>query len=176
MFERNKVDTPESGGLAVEITTDDGEMQAGRLSIPLGRSLADALNSPGTFIEFEPWGTERIFLAKAALRRVRVIQAPRPESLKGRIAAADSFDPHTILGIPVAATYEDAKAAWHRLSKAYHPDRYANAELPPEVVDYLGAMARRVNAAWAALETQLQAQRRAAAYRAPPVYTPPSRV
>ena len=42
--------------------------------------------------------------------------------------------------------------SYFALAKAYHPDRYATAELPEEVRDYLAAMARRINAAHAALE------------------------
>ncbi len=43
--------------------------------------------------------------------------------------------------------------------------------LPPEVADYLDAMARRINAAYAALETTMQAPRRVAAQRSQPIYT-----
>ena len=58
-----------------------------------------------------------------------------------------------------------------RLAKAYHPDRYATAELPAEVRDYLAAMARRINAAHAALEVPLKKQ----AVRQEPVFTSPGR-
>ncbi len=51
------------------------------------------------------------------------------------------------------ASRDEVRQAYLRLAKAYHPDRYASVELPEEVRDYLSAMARRVNAAHAALET-----------------------
>jgi hypothetical protein len=57
------------------------------------------------------------------------------------------------------------------MAKAYHPDRYATAELPQEVSDYLAAMARRINAAHAALETPIKRQ----AARPEPVFTSPGR-
>ena len=31
------------------------------------------------------------------------------------------------------------------MARTYHPDRFADANLPPEVLDYLNAMARRIN-------------------------------
>lgn len=171
MFERNKIDNVEANGVAVEITTDTGETLTGRLLIAVGRNFADVLNSPGGFVEFEPWGGERVLFAKASLRTVRLAHVPRPDSLKGRLAAFDGFDPHAILGVPSTATLEEIKAAWHRLSMTYHPDRYAMAELPAEVIDYLSAMARRINAAYAALEAPLRATRKATAMRAEPIYT-----
>ena len=171
MFERNKIDNVETNGVAVEVTTDGGETLTGRLMIAIGRNLPDVLNSPGGFIEFEPWGGDRVLIAKSSLRTIKLTQAPRPESLRARLAATEGFDPHSILGVAPTATLEDVKAAWHRLSMAYHPDRYATAKLPTEVTDYLAAMARRINAAYAALEAPLQASRRAASMRSAPIYT-----
>jgi curved DNA-binding protein CbpA len=92
-------------------------------------------------------------------------------SLTARLADGSSFDPHTVLGVPSAASIEDIKAAWHRLSKVYHPDRYQAADLPPEVRDYLAAMARRINAAYSALENAHLASRRVQSGRATPIYT-----
>ncbi|MGE0700498.1 MAG: DnaJ family molecular chaperone [Hyphomicrobiaceae bacterium] len=170
MFERNKIDTVEHSGVAVAITTDDGERLTGRILIPMGRTLVDVLNNTGGFVEFEPWGGERVLVAKSSLRTVKLTQAPRVESLKGR-TSQDGFDPHAILGVAADADIEVVKAAWHRLSKAYHPDRYATAELPQEVMDYLSGMARRINAAYAALEVPLQSSRRAAQMRSQPIFT-----
>lgn len=171
MFERNKIENVEYNGVAVEITNDRGETLGGRLMIAIGRQLVDALNGGGGFIEFEPWGGERVMLAKASLRSIKATKAARSESLKGRVVSQDGFDPYGILGVTVGATLEEVKAAWHRLSKTYHPDRYAAADLPAEVSDYLAAMSRRINAAYAALEAPLQASRKAAAMKTPPIYT-----
>lgn len=172
MFERNRVDNAEQPGLGVtvEIVTDHGETLTGRLIVSSGRALSDTLNSAGGFIEFEPWGGERSFYAKASLRSIKVVQQAKAESLKGRVASLDGFDPFATLGVSQKAPLDEVKSAWHRLSKVYHPDRYAAAELPSEVVDYLSAMARRVNAAYAALEKSLAAERRAESLRSAPIY------
>ena len=126
------------------------------------------------FIDFEPWRGERTFLAKASIRNVCMVNVPRAQNLNQRLHDLDGFDPHAILGLVSTASFDDVKAAWHRLAKVYHPDRYSAAELPPEVRDYLANMARRVNAAYAALEAPMQATRRAS-HRAQPVYTSQSR-
>lgn len=175
MFERNKIDNVVLNGIPVEITTDAGETLGGRIPVGMGRSLPDVLNGQGSFVEFEPWGGEAMLLAKTSLRTVRLLQVPRPENLKARAAVSDGFDPFGVLGVSAGSALEDVKSAWHRLSKAYHPDRYASAELPQEVVDYLGAMARRINAAYAALEGPLLANRKAVGMRAAPIFTSQAR-
>jgi hypothetical protein len=163
MFERNKIDAVEQQGIAVEMTTDTGDTLGGKVLVARGKALSAVLNSTDTFVDFEPWGGERVLIAKATIRSIKPVQIARPESLASRAASADAFDPYTILGVKVGASLEEVKGAWHRLSMAYHPDRYASAELPSEVLDYLAAMVRRINAAYAALEAPLQARRRALA-------------
>ena len=176
MFERNKVDNaPELGAVAIEATLDDGTVLKGKVAIPQHKTIYEALNGPVTFLEFETFDGDRRFIAKSTLRSVKLIAAGRGPNLAQRLKDADGFDPHTILGLSRTSTWEDVKAAFHRLSKTYHPDRYSNAELPQEVRDYLAAMARRVNAAYAALEVPHQARKQATTNRATPVYTSPAR-
>ncbi len=171
MFERNKVDNVDQTSVPVELTLDDGEVVKGRLLIAMGRRAFEVLNGDGAFLEFEPYGGERSFIAKSALRNVQLVNVPRVQSLAGRLRDQDNFDPHSILGVQVNATFEDIKSAWHRLSKAYHADRYQSVELPQEVRDYLAAMSRRVNLAFAALEAPHLAKKQAAQARSAPIYT-----
>lgn len=170
MFERNRIDTIEHAAVPVEVTSSEGEVVKGRLLISVGRNLIDVLNGPGQFFEFEPYGGERAFIAKSTIRSVKPINVPKAPSLNQRLRDIDGFDPLGVLGLPERATLDEVKAAWHRLSKVYHPDRYASADLPEEVTSYLSAMARRVNAAYAALEVPLAKARSVAAQRATPIY------
>jgi hypothetical protein len=170
MFERNRVDNI-GEAVPVEIALADGATAKGKLLVPMGKTVADALNGPGALIEFEPYGGDRMFLAKPQLASVRPVGVPRGVNLQARLADADVFDPHRILGIAVGAGREELRAAYFTLAKAYHPDRYATVELPQEVRDYLAAMARRINAAHAALE--VPEKKRAA--RAEAVFTSPGR-
>lgn len=171
MFERNKVDNVDQSSVPVELTLEGGEMMKGRLLIAIGRKPFEVLNGAGAFLEFEPYGGERSFIAKASIRNVKLVNVPRLPSLTGRLHDLDSFDPHSILGVPAAASFEDIKAAWHRQSKAYHADRFQSVELPQEVSDYLAAMSRRINLAYAALEAPHMARKQAQHARSTPIYS-----
>lgn len=173
MFERTRVDNaPEASAVPVEVVLADGTLTKGKLLVSAGKTLSDALNGTAAFIEFEPYGGERTFLSKAQLASVQLVGVPKAANLSARTRDGDSFNPHAILGVAANAGWEEIRQAYHKLAKSYHPDRYASAELPVEVQDYLAAMARRVNAAYAALETPRQAAKiPTAAARAAAVYT-----
>ena len=171
MFERNKIDNVEHSAVPVEITLADGEVMKGRLLIAMGRNVFEVLNGAGTFVEFEPYGGERTYLAKAALHGVKMTNVPRSSQLSTRLRDMDEFDPHGVLGVANGSSLDEIKAAWHRKVKTYHPDRYTNADLPGEVREYLAAMARRVNAAYAALESPVLKAKQLDAQRARPVYS-----
>lgn len=171
MFERIKVDNIEHSGIPAELTLSDGEVVKGRLLIPTGRNPVDAFNAPGGFLEFERYGGERTYISKAHVYAIKLVNVPKAPNFGARVRDLDGFDPYSILGVPAGAAFDDIKAAWHRLAKVYHPDRYSSAELPTEVAEYLAVMARRINAAYAALESANQSVRRAASGRSTPVYS-----
>lgn len=176
MFERNKIDNvPEPSAVPVELTLTDGTLAKGKLLVPMGKTLADLLNGGGGFVEFEPYGGERRFVAKGQLGSVRPVGVPKSPNLAARAEGLDSFNPHAILGVAQDAAWDDVRQAYHRLAMTYHPDRYASAELPAEVIEYLYVMARRVNVAYAALETPHQLSKTAAAVRSAAVYSSPVR-
>jgi len=168
MFERNRVDNlPEPSAVPVEIALADGAIVRGKLLVPAGKTIADALNGGGGFIEFAPYAGERCFLAKAQLASVKPVGVPSVPNLGARLSDAGGFDPHAVLELAAGASREEARQAYFRLAKDYHPDRYATVELPKEVRDYLAAMARRINAAHAALEAPAKRQ----AVREEPIFT-----
>ena len=172
MFERNKIDNvPETTAVPVEIAFADGTVGKGKLHAPLGKTVADTLNGGGGFIEFEPYGGERSYVAKAQLASVKLVGVPKAASLSARIKDVDGFDPYAVLRVAEGAGRDEVRQAYFALAKAYHPDRYATAELPEEVREYLAAMARRINAAHASLEVP----ERKKATRAEPVFTTPPR-
>jgi hypothetical protein len=171
MFERNRIDNvPETTAVPVEIALADGTIAKGKLLAPLGKTVADTLNGGGGFVEFEPYGGEKSYLAKAQLVSVKLIGVPKAANLNARLKDVDGFDPHAVLGVAHGASRDEVRQAYVALAKAYHPDRYATAELPEEVRAYLSAMARRINAAHAALEVP---ERKKAALAEPVFTTPP---
>lgn len=175
MFERGKPETSSQAQMTavpVEIGLDDGSAAKGKLLVSAARGLGETLNGPAVFLEFQPYGGERMFIARSALRSVRPVHVPAAGNLQSRSRDVDAFDPYAVLGVRAGSPWEQIRAAYVRLSKTYHPDRYASAELPAEVNDYLSAMARRVNAAYAALEAPRKAANRPAPVtRAEAAYT-----
>ena len=67
-----------------------------------------------------------------------------------RAAALDAMDYFEVLRVPRTAGAADVKAAYHRASRAYHPDRFA--ALPaPELRALIARVYRRVNEAYTVL-------------------------
>lgn len=152
MFERIRPDSADHVTIPVEIQLADGTLAKGKVLAPIGRSLADVLNGAGAFLEFEPYGGQVAFIAKSRLAEVRPLGVPKGVNLRARLAASEPLDPYAVLGVSPGSSHEQVRKAYVALAKLYHPDRYASAELPAEVLEYLFTMARRVNAAYAALD------------------------
>jgi hypothetical protein len=171
MFERNKVDnSTELAAVPVELRLDDGAIAKGKLWISRSRGLADVLNGPVQYLDFETYEGARSLIAKATVKAAKVVHVDRPGNLAARLGD-DSFDPYAVLGVSRDADWAEVRQAFLARSKHYHPDRYANAELPQEVRDYLAAMARRINTAYAALETAQEKAAAILAARCEPVCT-----
>ncbi len=175
MFERNRPENHEQGATAVEITLDDGTMDAGKLLIPTSRSAFDVLNGPALFLEFEPYDGERRFIAKSSLKAVKLIAGAKPLNLQQKVRDLDGFDPHVVLGVAGGAPWEDIRAVYLARAKTYHPDRFAGVDLPSEVSAYLSAMLRRINASYGALEIAEHARKATVARTQTLVYSSSSR-
>lgn len=172
MFERNRIDTPSTKrdkAVPVELDLSDGRVLKGNFFVTSSRHVYEELNGGGSFLDFEPYEGPRELISKACVRSVRVAEVPSPASLSNRTANAD-FDPYAVLSVPRGASLEVIREAYHRLSKQYHPDRYATSDLPEEVAGYMNAMSRRVNAAFSALEKPAQKAREINRAKTEPIY------
>ena len=69
------------------------------------------------------------------------------ETLAG---ALDQLDYFAVLKITIEATPAEIRAAYHRESRLYHPDRYA-AHDDAALRDQVGRVYRRINEAWTVL-------------------------
>lgn len=169
MFERLTAENVNPLAIPVEIRLTDGAITKGKVIASGGtRSLADLLNGAGQFLEFEPYGGDSAFIAKARIAEIKPLGVPKGINLRARLAGHEPLNPYAVLGVPQNATPEQIRKAYVTLAKTYHPDRYAAAELPPEVLEYLFTMVRRINAAHAALENVRKAQANAGASPAAP--------
>ena len=152
MFDnRSKSDGP----LYVAITLTNGEEFKGKLIAPPGRTLSEVLNGATSFVEFEPFSEPKIFIAKSTLGSVAEINLAQAPRLAPRLREEAFADPFAVLGLTSAVEKEEAHRAYIELARLYHPDRFEKAGLPPEVNDYLSAMARRINAAYEAVKVAL---------------------
>lgn len=151
MFERNRVDNRAETLIAVEIALADASTIAGRAVLSPGRGIHKLLDGDEPFLYLESFDGSGTFVPKADIRNVKVITPARGVAAALFIPDARNFDPHRILGLEKGASFEQIRDAYHRLSKLYHPDRYAAIELPREVKAYFEAMSKNVNAAFQAL-------------------------
>ncbi len=178
MFERNRVDNMgQSQNVCVpaELTLDDHSILKGELMMPATRPVHEVLNGANVFVEFRAYGKESQLLAKTTIRGIRFVKAPGAGQLASASRGVESFDPHRTLGVPHDATHDQIHKAYVALAKAYHPDRYATADLPDEVRDYLAAMARRINLAFQALQEANRVAVRRTSPLNEPIYTSPVR-
>src|SRR5918911_1586819 len=75
-----------------------------------------------------------------------------------RAEALDTMDYFEVLRVPRTAGAADVKAAYHRESRAFHPDRFA--ALPArELKELVGRIYRRVNEAYTVLRDDAKRQR-----------------
>lgn len=177
MFERNKIDNGlQQTAVPVEMTLEDGELLKGKIVMAASRSIYEVLNGDSKFIDFETYQGKRSLIAKSRLKSVEIMSVPASGGLKARLRDGDNFDPYMVLGVPSGSQLEDIRAAYHKLAKIYHPDKFSAVELPAEVREYLAAMSRRTNAAFVALEAPFQAQKRAEVVKAKPIFTSSQRL
>ena len=151
MFVRNGTVSHETTAHTVSITLDDGSECKGTLHIAKASGLADHLNGPKAFLILHTLQGERMYLAKAAIRAVRTLDLPAVDQLDKMRSKAERFDAHRLLGVEHGANAETVRRAYVKLARAYHPDRFQGVELPPEVLEYLTAVAQRANVAYAEL-------------------------
>lgn len=139
----------------VSLTMADGTAQTVNMRLPLSGKLADALNNSDLFLDVLGNDGDQFFLAKADVRKVKLVDVPKANQLNMQRRNSDrsQFDPFQILKIEKGADGPSVKQAYHAMVRLYHPDRYANMELPEEMKSYAAAMLVRVNLAYEQLSS-----------------------
>lgn len=145
-----------SDAVAVDLVLTDSTIMKGKIFQPRDKSMRDMLNDPANnFFEFECYQLGPLIMAKSQIRTMRKNEMPRADQLQTRDKALENSDPFVILGVPKSASREMIRQAYLNLARRYHPDRFSGTNLPGEVSEYLNAMARRINLAYAELSALL---------------------
>lgn len=153
MFERNRVDNANDPTVAIEVGLAGGRTITGRAALGKGKALHRLLDGDEKFLFVDCFEGEAQFVAKAEITSVKVIPTQRARALNLPLPDASNFDPHRILGVQKGAPWDEIRAAYHRMTKLYHPDKFESVELPDEVRAYLIAMTKEVNVAFRTLRS-----------------------
>ena len=137
--------------VAVLIVLSDGTTIVGNLPKPRSRSLNEYLNYPNAFFEIERKDGSQVQIAKASVRSIEATDNPRVDQLVAEAKKWESLEPYTVLGVQKSAGKDELREAYLKLQRLYHPDRYIGTDLPAEVAEYIGGMARRINIAYSML-------------------------
>ena len=141
----------------VEVRLSDGSATQGILKLTGKQGLKETLNGPGEFVFLEAYDGTQSYVSKRGIREVRPLMGPKAIDFRARSKAIEQLDPYAVLGLRPGASPEQIRKAYHTLARTYHPDRYASAQLPTEVLEYLIVVVRRINAAHAALKARIAA-------------------
>jgi hypothetical protein len=139
--------------VALVIHLQDGSVLRGNILQPRDKTLRELFNMPEPFIEFEDSAAGDMIVARSAIKSVRKYHVPVADQLDKKLSALEKADSYRVLGLGKSATVDEIHAAYLALARAYHPDRFASAGLPPEVAEYLETMTRRVNVAYSELSS-----------------------
>lgn len=139
--------------VSVSVTLAGGQTLRGTLFVPKTKSLMEELNRGEAFVEFESYDGTRMFIARTNIASVKEFSIPRVDQLEKKVDMFGQFDAHQVLGISTTADKATVRHAYLNLAKTYHPDRFAQMDLPKEVFEYLSAVATRVNLAYSELRS-----------------------
>ena len=129
----------------------DGQQHTGNLIIGMTSDLPRTLNGDGRFVEFEGNNGKNSMVLKDAIIRVIPTDVPKVKKLDAGADSNNEFNPFRVLKISPKSSSDEIRAAYHKMAKIYHPDRFINVEMPDEMTKYAQNMSRLVNAAFQVL-------------------------
>ncbi len=134
---------------SVIVTLSDGTAVNLAIRLTMTSKLADALNNTDHFLDVLDTEGRQTFIAKQAVRKVELLDAPRASlNIQRRSTDRAVFDPYAVLGVDKESNAAAIRQAYHDLVRKYHPDQFANYQLPKEMMDYAAAMLVRINLAY----------------------------
>jgi hypothetical protein len=152
-----------SDPLTVDMVMTDSSTMRAIVMIPREKTLKDVFNVTDTFLEVECLENGPIVFQREALRSVKPTALPKAIQLDKRLAAAEKLNAHLVLGIVKLANPDAIAEAHEKALAQYDPERAIAAAMPAEVIEFMKAMCRRIDAARATLEQLLPAVQKPAA-------------
>jgi hypothetical protein len=147
-------------GFRVTLKMRAGESEIGAILVPAHRTLREALNDEGPFVEMETQDGRHAFLLKTEIARIDPHSAAEPRATDRAgddWSRFDAKDARLVLGVAANASQQEIHAAWRDLAKAYHPDRLAALGLPNEILRHADRVLARINAAFQRLKSDASA-------------------
>ena len=89
-------------------------------------------------------------MAKTGIAVIKQFSKGQPDQMERRAKLLEKSDAFAVLKLQKAADFAKVEQAYQTLAKAYDPA--AAAGMPPEVVEYMAAMSRRISAAYSELK------------------------
>ena len=133
----------------------DGSVVRGFIVTGITGKLEQTLNKDIAFVEFIGHDGRRAFIAKTQLASVESVEPLKKPQIQPRKAgSATCFE---LLGLEDDCSFDEARDAYHRLVKMYHPDLYVNSNLPPEVIRYATDMFAQISAAYTEIRQRFNA-------------------
>lgn len=141
--------------MEVSIRMLDEAVIRGSLIPGQNTTIEGVLSKETPFLEFLSRDGQRKFISKHQIAYIEPVEPLRKPILSnpndGRFV--DAF---TLLGVRKDCSFDEAKEAYHRLAKLYHPDSHSGQALPEEVARYMADMFRQINTAFTEVRSVLQ--------------------
>jgi len=140
MFEKQNTSLRDRRKLRATIKLKDGTQLDGYFFCLSQERITDLLNDPRTFVPLLTIDGRTVLIAKSSI----MLASP-----KDKVPILNTAtDPYSVLGVPPEATPTEIKQAYHRRMQEYHPDRFANIDLPEELMILANDMAARITNAY----------------------------
>lgn len=142
--------------ISVFLETADGDKRDVTLSVFHGESLANVLNSASQFIEVQDLSGKTILIAKSFIWQLTPDENTEKSAspVAGEKWRHHSQDPYVLLDISRDASDDEVREAYHKLARAYHPDKLANLDLPASMIAHGVDIFQKVNTAYKTITEQ----------------------
>ncbi len=134
---------------------DGATIRGGLVQTQSANSLEGVLSKDTPFLEFISKDGQRKFILKNQIAYVEPVE-PLRKPVLANPKDTRYINAFAMLGVKNDCSFDEAKTAFHRLAKQYHPDNYSDIELPEEVKRYVNDMFRQINTAFTEVRAEIQ--------------------